>query len=367
MHPLETILRRCAEAAPQPWYPSAYAQAAGIPRDSLDPHLERLRLAGLIHLTDWVQGHGQGYALTPVGVAVLQNPRYLDQLRGDGQIPHPDRLGDLQPLSRGDARGWERRQALRAALTGPARPAVTYLLIGLNLLWFLAGLSLAAQYGVPPAAFLGISVDPQVQGQILAILHVTGAITYADIYAKHQWWRLLSCCFVHFGIVHLGVNMYSLYVVGPLLERMWGWWRFLLLYLIAGLGGSCAMIMWPKPSFIGAGASGALWGVLASMVTWILLNRRFLPRELASGWLRNLLFVFGLNAVITLYFQEFISKEAHFGGGLVGLVAAVPMNYARFGRGWQRGLALLGLLVVVLLGLGWFVLHVLRDGRPLPG
>jgi membrane associated rhomboid family serine protease len=360
MHPLETILRRCAEAAPQPWYPSAYAQAAGIPRDSLDPHLERLRMAGLIHLTDWVQGQGQGYALTPAGIAFLQNPRYLARLRDDGPLPQGELRRPPRRLPEGDATTWERGEAIRAALVGLAVPAVTYTLILLNVLWFLVGFYLTAQAAIPREQFLWGGAD------VLSILHDTGAITYPDIYEKHQWWRLLTCCFVHFGIIHLGVNMYSLYVVGPLLERMWGTWRFLLLYLITGLGGSMAMMVWARPPFIGAGASGALWGVLASMVTWILLNRRYLPASLASGWLRNLLFVFGLNVLITVSLPG-ISKEAHFGGGLVGLVAAVPMNYARFGRGWQRGLALLGLLVLVLLGVGWFVLSVVTNSGPVAG
>src|SRR5713226_10085732 len=80
LDPLETILRQCAEAAPSPWYPSEYARTNGIHRDSLDPYLDQLRMAGLVHLTDWVPGHGQGYALTPAGEDVLKNPRQLARL-----------------------------------------------------------------------------------------------------------------------------------------------------------------------------------------------------------------------------------------------------------------------------------------------
>ncbi|HZT80377.1 MAG TPA: hypothetical protein VFA26_09150, partial [Gemmataceae bacterium] len=73
----ETILRQCAAAAPEPWYPRDYAAAAGIDRDRLDPSLDALRLAGLIRLTDWVRGKGQGYALTPDGARLLNDPRGL--------------------------------------------------------------------------------------------------------------------------------------------------------------------------------------------------------------------------------------------------------------------------------------------------
>ena len=56
---LEIILRDCAEAAPQPWYPAAYVQATGVPRDALDSSLDQLRLGGLVRLTDWVKDQGR--------------------------------------------------------------------------------------------------------------------------------------------------------------------------------------------------------------------------------------------------------------------------------------------------------------------
>src|SRR5713101_7198771 len=79
-HPLESILLLCAKAAPDPWYPSVYAKESGNARESLDPYLDQLRMGGLIHLTDWVQGRGQGYALTPAGEQVVQNPRLMARL-----------------------------------------------------------------------------------------------------------------------------------------------------------------------------------------------------------------------------------------------------------------------------------------------
>src|SRR5262249_10876867 len=63
-NPQALILRLCADAAPNPWYPSAWVREQGISRDDVDPFLDQLRMGGLIRLTDWVAGHGQGYALT---------------------------------------------------------------------------------------------------------------------------------------------------------------------------------------------------------------------------------------------------------------------------------------------------------------
>ena len=99
--PLESILRLCAGTAPKPWYPKLYCQESGVARDSLDVPLERLRLGGMIQLTEWVEGAGQGYALTPAGRRALESPRDLDRLRGDKPlIPN----GAARPAARSRSR-----------------------------------------------------------------------------------------------------------------------------------------------------------------------------------------------------------------------------------------------------------------------
>src|SRR5437016_4389252 len=78
---LEFILRQCATATPHPWFPSDYARDVGVARDQLDEPLARLRTGCLIQIVDWVKGKGQGYAVTPEGLQVLENPRDLERLR----------------------------------------------------------------------------------------------------------------------------------------------------------------------------------------------------------------------------------------------------------------------------------------------
>src|SRR4051812_23810813 len=77
---LESLLRLCADADPAPWYPSQYAKAAGIDRDSLDDPLTQLRLAGLVRIANWEPGRGQSYVPTDAGRAILANPRALARL-----------------------------------------------------------------------------------------------------------------------------------------------------------------------------------------------------------------------------------------------------------------------------------------------
>src|SRR5881296_2708478 len=81
---LELLLRECARTAPQPLYPSQFAAATSVPRPEVEQGLEHLRLGGLLRLTDWMQGRGQGYTVTTEGAELAGSPRLLDRLRRDG-------------------------------------------------------------------------------------------------------------------------------------------------------------------------------------------------------------------------------------------------------------------------------------------
>jgi rhomboid protease GluP len=352
---LETILKECNAAAPAPWYPSVHAQQTGTPREVLDPYLDQLRMGGLIQLTDWIQGKGQGYVLTDFGSQVLQNGRQLARLRtgevrGPGVPARPTiDPGDIRPM------GWERAEVARNAFLGHSRPIVTLALIALNVLWFVYGLAVASRENVPAHDYL-FNTDLAV----MQVLHQIGSLRGGDIYLNHEWWRLLTCCFVHIGFFHLAVNMYSLFVVGPLLERLWGSTGFLVLYLLAGLGGSCGMLI-GNPLGGGAGASGAIWGVLASLAIWLFLNRSVLPRQLIVSMQRQLIVVFLLNIFITFGVAQ-ISKGAHFGGGIVGLLVALPLDVLRFGRGKQWWAALAALVAIPIVCIAAAAISLNRVG-----
>src|SRR5208282_4150701 len=113
---LEIILRECAASGTQPWYPSVYAQETGVPREALDASCDELRLGGLVRLTDWVQGRGQGYVLTPEGMEAVQSPRLLGRLRAEG-VPAPTAPTATTPGVRADGRTttWDRGEDARAA------------------------------------------------------------------------------------------------------------------------------------------------------------------------------------------------------------------------------------------------------------
>jgi membrane associated rhomboid family serine protease len=148
-------------------------------------------------------------------------------------------------------------------------------------------------------------------------------VLWAPLVAAGDWWRLFTAAFLHYGPFHLAINMYSLYWVGTLLEQVIGRWKFLLLYVAAGLAGSAGgLVATPNPLTVGA--SGAIFGILGAL--WILERKG----HIASGGQIAMLLV--LNLVITFAFSGFalggkvtgltISLGGHV-GGLVGGIAAM--------------------------------------------
>jgi rhomboid protease GluP len=165
---------------------------------------------------------------------------------------------------------------------------------------------------------------------------------------QHQWWRLLTTTFVHGGPLHLAFNMYALYALGQGAERIWGRWRFLAIYIIAAVGGTClAMAIHPFPC---VGASGAVCGIFAGEAAWVFYNRGHLDPRMFSAWNRNFL----INVVLIAFISFFpnVSWASHLGGAIAGLIIALWLNYFQFQPGWRRWLQWVGVLLIPLVSVG---------------
>jgi membrane associated rhomboid family serine protease len=349
---LEMVLRECEIAGSQPWYPSEYIGATGVNRAALDAAVDQLRMGELICITDWVTGKGQGYVLTPAGAEVLKNPRLLSRLRSGGVNAVPVKE---TPAAARTARpaNWDRASALRDALLTPTRPIVSITLICLNIVNFLIGLALVNQMNGDTGVYLSFGGDAAAN----QARYLTGALIPSDLEQGH-WWRLLTCAFVHIGFIHLAMNMYALYVLGPMMERVWGRFRYLLLYLLTAVAGS-ATAMWLQPAGMLAGASTSLCGLIGMTLTWFLLNKRHLPQEFATSGLRAT--ITNIFLVVLISFIGNVSWAGHLGGGVAGGLLAVPFNYFSFGKTLDRFLDRVALVLLVcvaggLLGfVGWQV------------
>ena len=153
-------------------------------------------------------------------------------------------------------------------------------------LWFFVCAVVSIRWGLTPTRALSEGHPP--------VLHRFGAVSGLDL-LKGEWWRLISCCFVHFGAFHLVVNMLALAMMGPLAELLWGRGRLVIIYFVSGLAGS-ALAMALRPDSVLAGASGAIWGIQMSLFAWLFTFRQRLPPDLVSDWFRRLCVVFALNA-----------------------------------------------------------------------
>lgn len=136
-------------------------------------------------------------------------------------------------------------------------------------------------------------------------------VLFGPFVAQGDWWRLVTAMFLHANFLHIALNMYSLYYAGSILEHVIGRWRFLLLYMAAGIAGSAGALVWSfgVPSL---GASGAIFGVLGGL---FVLERN---RHIATGGQIAGLIV--LNLVFTFALSSYISVGAHVGGLIAGVV-----------------------------------------------
>jgi membrane associated rhomboid family serine protease len=338
------LLTAIASANEAVWFPSQYAATTGIERDAIDEPLNQLRIAGLIQIATWVRGVGQGYVLTPLGRETAGCPQ------ASVPVPRTDISGvplvSPEELVRPLAAVSDYRPPSPLGIDSRPSRVVPILLIA-NVVWFVVGLVLAVRDGVSTWVYL--------KGGNVELLHRLGGIRGLDL-LQGEWWRLMSSCFVHAGGLHLVVNLLALGMIGPLAELLWGRTRLVVIYLLSGLGGSC-LAMALQPEVVLIGASGAIWGVLTSLMMWFVLFRQFLPREVAADSIRRLLIVIGLNALLS--FLPGVSWAGHLGGGVVGLATAGWLNMVRFGTRSRRRWGWVMLLSLPLLCIGglFFAMH----------
>ncbi|WP_051653205.1 rhomboid family intramembrane serine protease [Kitasatospora cheerisanensis] len=203
---------------------------------------------------------------------------------------------------------------------------VTKVLIGLNLLVFLL-----TEY---------VSKEWQVKLGLVSWAPLPG-LRYGMAAGPEEWYRLVTAMFVHGGLLHIATNMFSLWVLGPQLERVLGRVRFLALYLAAGIAGNALSFLLtagPDQLFT-VGASGAIFGLLGATGVLFRVNR--VP-------LQPVIVLLVVNLVITFSLSG-IDWRAHLGGLAAGVVIGAGMMYApRAHRNLVQGLTTVAVLAASL-------------------
>jgi membrane associated rhomboid family serine protease len=345
------LLQACAERDPEPLYPAIYAREQNLDRDKLDAALDELRMRGLIQLTEWVKDRGQGRALTDAGKQALATGNLAP-------APAPQREARAAVPSL-----YERGEMVRDAVFDPPPPWVSWALLALNVGYFLYGVFVAWQLDGIVADYLkGEGRTTTVVLLNLGALYEPLVLPDLRFPIRPQFERIILCTFLHIGILHLAMNMYFLATLGGLVESMWGKLRFLALYLVAGVVSSCVVLsleMIQQRNAYMAGASGSLYGVFASMLVWLALNKQHLPEQLLQSWSRTL----GINLVIMLSMNMLpgVSWQGHLGGAIGGTLAALLLHVQRFHP--YRAIRVLALFAVPAVPVAFFVLVLWQAGR----
>jgi membrane associated rhomboid family serine protease len=133
-----------------------------------------------------------------------------------------------------------------------------------------------------------------------------------------EWWRLLTCVFVHGGLLHIGFNMWCLWDLGALSESLYGRWTFGALYLLCGLGASLASVIW-NVHVLSVGASGAIFGLAGALIAAFKLGEFSVPRAALSGTLRSLMVFVVFNLAFGAA-SHVTDNAAHVGGLITGLI-----------------------------------------------
>lgn len=141
-----------------------------------------------------------------------------------------------------------------------------------------------------------------------------------ELIQKGQYYRLISCMFLHGGIVHLGVNMYSLYAIGPMVEKVYGRLKYVAIYFISGI---CASIFsYIFSTSVSIGASGAIFGLLGAVLIFAIKSKG----KTGNAFIRSILSVIFINIFIGATLPN-IDNFAHIGGLVGGMLIAFLVNF----------------------------------------
>jgi membrane associated rhomboid family serine protease len=200
-----------------------------------------------------------------------------------------------------------RRVRIRFLIGRPG--SITTALLVINIAVFVVEVAL----GGSGSLFDGPSADKLIQLGAM----VPPFIARTALPEHYQFWRLITAMFLHIGLIHLAFNMYALYLFGYLIESAFGKPRYIAIYFVAGFLGNVTSFAFGDTIAVGAGASGAIFGLLGA---WIAYNYRRRDSALAEANLRWALMLIILNTVIALGFHS-IDWRAHLGGLVAGVAA----------------------------------------------
>ncbi len=187
------------------------------------------------------------------------------------------------------------------------RPPVTTVLIALNVLVFAA----MVIRGVSPLAPTAAQLLPW------------GA-NWGPLSLARQPWRILASNYIHVGVLHIALNMWCLWNLGWLAELIFDGWTYALIYTVCGIAGGLASLGW-HPLSVGAGASGAIFGIAGALIAALYLGHLPIPKQALRGTLKSLLMFAFYNLAFGAV-AGMIDNSAHIGGLVAGLALGAALS-----------------------------------------
>jgi len=184
---------------------------------------------------------------------------------------------------------------------------LTFILIGLNIIAY-----------VISAFMSGSIIDMDVE-----ILVKLGAIFGPFTVVDSQWQTLFTAIFLHAGMTHLLMNMFSLYLIGRSVEQYFNTVAYLGVYLFSGIiGGLVSLYM--HPFSVGVGASGAIFGLFGALAGFFLAHRSKIE-EHSKAFMKDFAVILGINLVLGFSIES-IDVSAHIGGLVVGMIGGFILS-----------------------------------------
>ena len=214
------------------------------------------------------------------------------------------------------------------------RQHITTTLVGMNVAVFVA----MALTGVSPVSPTSVEL-------------VKWGANWGPLSLGAEPWRMLASNYVHVGFLHILLNMWCLWNLGLLAERVFDPWTYVLIYTACGLAGSLGSLWW-HPMSVGAGASGAIFGLAGALIAALYLGHLPIPRQAMQGTLKSLLTFAGYNLFFGAVARG-IDNSAHIGGLLAGLaLGAILAKHLtappEVRDGWRRAVFVVAGVVLVL-------------------
>jgi rhomboid protease GluP len=190
-----------------------------------------------------------------------------------------------------------------------------------------------------------------------ALTHIKWGSNFTPLTLSGDWWRLITSIFIHFGIIHLAMNAYALYMAGVFLEPMLGKTKYIVAYLSTGIFAGIISLWWHKDGVNSAGASGAIFGLYGVFLALLFTN--LIPKQMRSSLLQSI----GIFVVFNLVYgmKSGIDNAAHIGGLISGMLIGFIFYLEMSGKSNVKKSIVTLLIAILTIAVNWSFLTIYKS------